>query len=145
MDALQTKLTETEEKMDLADVLYKSGVNSIQGYINGTEGLRDDLITQFQSLADSAKGAFNNTLEEHSPSKVFERSGKYTIQGAIIGAEDERPKLLRTYRDLGHSIVSAYDGALEDSASASRRMADVYDVVNAHSAGIGRQYRSGAA
>ena len=35
--------------------------------------------------------------------------------------------------------------ALEDSASASRRMADVYDVVNAHSAGIGRQYRSGAA
>lgn len=145
MDALQTKLTETEEKMDLADVLYKSGVNSIQGYINGTEELRDDLITQFQSLADSAKGAFNNTLEEHSPSKVFERSGKYTIQGAIIGAEDERPKLLRTYRDLGHSIVSAYDGALEDSASASRRMADVYDVVNAHSAGIGRQYRSGAA
>lgn len=145
MDALQTKLTETEEKMDLADELYKSGVNSIQGYINGTEELRDDLITQFQSLADSAKGAFNNTLEEHSPSKVFERSGKYTIQGAIIGAEDERPKLLRTYRDLGHSIVSAYDGALEDSASASRRMADVYDVVNAHSAGIGRQYRSGAA
>ena len=145
MDALQTKLTETEEKMDLADELYKSGVNSIQGYINGTEELRDDLITQFQSLADSAKGAFNNTLEEHSPSKVFERSGKYTIQGAIIGAEDERPKLLRTYRDLGHSIVSAYDGALQDSASASRRMADVYDVVNAHSAGIGRQYRSGAA
>ena len=39
MDALQTKLTETEEKMDLADELYKSGVNSIQGYINGTEEL----------------------------------------------------------------------------------------------------------
>ena len=142
MDALQTDLDTAMSKMDKADEMYQSGINSIQGYINGTEELRDDLIAQFQSLANSAEGAFNVELEEHSPSRVFRRSGRYSVQGAVLGAEDEKPNLIETYTDLGKSVISAYTGALDDSM-ASRRMADVYDVVNAHSAGIGQAYHGG--
>lgn len=97
-------------KMDKADEMYQSGINSIQGYINGTEELRDDLIAQFQSLANSAEGAFNVELEEHSPSRVFRRSGRYSVQGAVLGAEDEKPNLIETYTDLGKSVISAYTG-----------------------------------
>lgn len=145
MSQLQTDLDNAMDKMDQSDEAYQSGINTIQGYINGSEEMRKLLVDKYTSLGNAATAAYNAAVKVESPSKVFRQSGRYTVQGAILGAEDERPKLLRTYSDLGHSIVSAYDEALEDSASASRRMADVYDVVNAHSAGIGRQYRSGAA
>lgn len=144
MSQLQTDLDTAMDKMDRADEAYRSGINTIQGYINGSEEMRGVLVDKYTSLGNAATAAYNAAVKVESPSKVFRQSGRYTIQGAIIGAEDERPKLLQTYSDLGHSTVSAYTGALDDSM-ASHRMADVYDAVNTHSADIGRTYRSGAA
>lgn len=145
MTQLQTDLDNAVAKMNQEDTAYESGVNTIQGYINGSEDMRDDLITQFTSLANAATAAYNAAQKIESPSKEFRQSGRYSIQGAVLGAEDERPKLIRKYGELGHSTISAYDGAIEDSVSASHRMADVYNVVNARSADIGRTYRSGTA
>ena len=145
MTQLQTDLDNAVAKMNQEDTAYESGVNTIQGYINGSEDMRDDLITQFTSLANAATAAYNAAQKIESPSKEFRQSGRHSIQGAVLGAEDERPKLIRTYGELGRSTLSAYDEALEDSVSAGHRMADVYNVVNARSADIGRTYRSGTA
>lgn len=126
MKELQADLDEATAAMNKEDDAYRSGVQTIQGYINGSESMRKQLIGTYDSLGDACSAAFNAATEIESPSKVFRRSGRYTIQGAVLGAEDERPKLLSTYTNLGESVADVFGSALMHTGN----YAGIFDAVS---------------
>ena len=108
MKELEDKAAAAVDKMNKEDNAYTSGVQTIQGYINGAEAKRSSIIGTFSSLADAAMDTYNRKLKINSPSKEFTKSGKYSVRGITVGTEKERPKLEKTYEKLGESTLDAY-------------------------------------
>lgn len=108
MAALNDTLDAAMKEMNKEDDAYTSGINTIQGYINGAEDKREDIIAEFGSLAEAAMRSYNSRLKINSPSKEFAKSGKDSVRGAIVGSEREKPKLKNTYERLGESALESY-------------------------------------
>lgn len=126
MTDLETRIAQTVDELDVSIEAGAAGAATIQGYIDGAESMRSQLVAKYRSLAAAANAAFSATLEIHSPSKVFERDGVNTIQGDIVGAESQRENLERTYESLALAAAGAYEKALpssteEPSAAAAQR------------------------
>ena len=137
-EEIQAEATRLAQNLNQSAAAYISGVNTIQGYIDGTEALEDILVGKYASLGEAVTAAYNGAVEINSPSKVFKRSGRDTVKGAIVGTDIEAPKLVKAYSDMGHDVIDSYNDAVE-----SRQMAMVYDMFNDRNARIVRQYSGG--
>ncbi|HKY37211.1 MAG TPA: tape measure protein [Polyangiaceae bacterium] len=60
----------------------------IDGLVNGITGGVGRVIDAVVNLGQSAKDAFANILDSHSPSKVFEQFGLWSGEGYAIGLEN---------------------------------------------------------
>ena len=113
MDNLEARLAEAEKKMDMEEEAFADGVNTIQGYIKGSESERKAIITTYGSLADAANKAYRDKLQIKSPSRVFKKDGEETIEGAILGAKGKEEELKETYRELASSATGAFKEDLQ--------------------------------
>lgn len=68
--------------------LSSSGVNMMQGLVNGINSMRGAVEAAAQSIAQSAANAVNSALDIHSPSRLMIQSGQYTGEGMAIGMEN---------------------------------------------------------
>lgn len=68
--------------------LYSSGMNMMQGLVNGINSMRGAVEAAAQSIAQSAADAVNNALQIHSPSRLMIQSGQYTGEGMAVGMEN---------------------------------------------------------
>lgn len=112
MTALESRLDETVEALDVSLEAGAAGINSILGYIEGAESMRSQLISTYSSLATAANDAYKGALMIQSPSKVFYSDGENSMEGAIDGGESKREELERTYERLALSAHKAYENAL---------------------------------
>lgn len=71
--------------------LTSSGVNMMQGLINGMNSMRAQVEQTARQIAESAANAVNNALQIHSPSQLMVESGQYTGEGLAIGMKNRTP------------------------------------------------------
>ena len=74
MSQLQTDLDNAMDKMDQSDEAYQSGINTIQGYINGSEEMRKSLVDKYTSLGNAATAAYNAAVKVESRRKYSGRA-----------------------------------------------------------------------
>jgi len=97
--------------------LFSSGVNAVQGFINGALSKGGSLYNSMYNLFYQAKVAAQKALDEHSPSRELFKSGANSTQGFINGALSLKDKLYSTIEDMYSGIT---DGAeIETSLSAA--------------------------
>ena len=113
-EQMESEYAELSEKLNKYDEAYKSGVQTIQGAINGAGAMGEGLREKFKQLADEAIGAWRAEMAQASPSKVFREMGSNDIMGAILGAESQRRTLRQTYGDLAASAYDAYESNMQD-------------------------------
>lgn len=123
MDDLEERLGKTIEELDVSVEAGAAGAATIQGYIDGAEGMRTQLQEKYKSLAKAANRAWKDELVIRSPSRVFREDGQNTIKGAILGGEDERANLESTYSSLGSSAGDKFSEALSGSYEAAQTAA----------------------
>lgn len=123
MEELITENESNIEKLNQADKAYESGLNTIQGFINGSEFMRTQIVKEYESLADAAVSAYNRKVQINSPSRRFAKSGRESVQGAIVGTQQEKPKLEKVYRELGGAVLDAYQRAEPSQAIAAMQAA----------------------
>lgn len=78
---------------DLWQDFKEAGSYLIQGLINGLENT--PIIGSVISLGKRVLGAFNSSLEIHSPSKLTEMTGEYFIEGFVKGINENKFKAVR--------------------------------------------------
>ena len=109
MSDIERRIQRTVDELDVSIEAGEAGAATIQGYIDGAEGMRSSLVAKYRSLANAANNAYKSTLDINSPSRVFAEHGKNTMRGAIEGAESEKDDLERAYKELAEAAVEAYE------------------------------------
>ena len=152
MSDLEKRVTEAVDNLNVSVEAGAAGAATIQGYIDGAEGMRAQLVAKYESLANAANGAYKKVLEIHSPSRVFREDGQNSIKGAIVGAEDERSNLEEAYTDLGSVATEAFKEATatsgefgemqEENATATERMTQAVDGLVDEMANLEESYTS---
>lgn len=117
MSAIEQRVADAVENLNVYTDASAAGADTIQGYIDGAESMRDSLVSKFTSLARAANAAYQAAMEQNSPSRLFRRNGRDTIQGAILGSEDKRKELEKTYASLAEAAIVAYQKATPRSFS----------------------------
>lgn len=116
MSSLEGRLDQAVGKMNQENKAYQNAVNTIRGFINGSESMRGQIAAEYDSLAQTANNAFRNRLQIKSPSKVFEKSGEYTAEGVIEGVRTKLPDVGRAYAAMGSFGFERYSAAVENAA-----------------------------
>ncbi len=74
---------------DLSQTLWQSGVDLISGLVGGLGDFVTDPIGFIIDLANGMVGGFEDTTDEHSPSKVMEQRGEWFVDGLTQGLENK--------------------------------------------------------
>lgn len=107
MAALQTELETTISEMDMSDVAAVSGQNTIQGFINGAEGMLPAVTAAYSRIAQAAMDAIDRKLDINSPSREMEWRAEMTWAGYIGKTEAMTPELKAAMADAAGAGVSA--------------------------------------
>ncbi len=110
-------LTDADESLaELEEKARDAGSNTMDGLINGIKSKIKDLRDKMIEAANAAMDSYNDTMDQHSPSRVMEKSGEYTLDGAIVGVDNR---------------IAAFQRKMEDAAIAGndaflrKRLAEV--------------------
>lgn len=79
--------------------LYGSGVNMMQGFINGINSMRAAVDAAAAEIANSAATAVNSALQIHSPSRVLDQSGQFAGIGFAGGMQRTAGMIRQTAED----------------------------------------------
>lgn len=112
MDELQTELAADIEAMDLGNEAAESGKSTIQGFINGANGMLPQVQAAYSSIAQAAIDAVDAKLDIHSPSRVMMEKADMTWAGYINETKAMQPKLeeaMATAAGAGVDAVSEDD------------------------------------
>ena len=112
MDELQTELAADIEAMDLGNEAAESGKSTIQGFINGANGMLPQVQAAYSSIAQAAIDAIDAKLDIHSPSRVMMEQADMTWAGYINETKAMQPKLeeaMATAAGAGVDAVSEDD------------------------------------
>lgn len=107
MDELQEELAADIEAMDLGSEAAESGKATIQGFINGADGMLPDVEAAYANVAKKAMAAIDAQLGIHSPSRVMMEKARMTWAGYINETERMEPQ-----------VASAMAGAADTGAEA---------------------------
>ena len=135
MSDLETRIGQTVEELNVSVEAGAAGAATIQGYIDGAESMRSQLVAQYKSLAQAANNAYKATLSIKSPSRVFREHGKNTVLGAVLGVEENEGDLVRAIEHMGEAAVEAMERSLpssiEEPSDASRQDAQTAAILKA--------------
>lgn len=91
MDELQKELAADIDAMDLGTEAAESGKSTIQGFVNGAEGMIPSVQAAYARVAQSAIDAIDKKLDIHSPSRVMMEKANMTWAGYIKETEAMEP------------------------------------------------------
>lgn len=83
MDELQKELAADIDAMDLGTEAAESGKATIQGFVNGAEGMVPSVQAAYARVAQAAIDAIDKKLDIHSPSRVMMEKANMTWAGYI--------------------------------------------------------------
>lgn len=113
MRELQEELSTTVTALNMEEDMYTSGMQTVQGFINGSSRMQGEVINTYTQLARAAMNAVKREFDQHSPSRKFYQIGQYNVLGAIQGTEDERPHLEEAYADTASAAIESYNRRTE--------------------------------
>lgn len=87
---------ENPDGQSLISHFKEIGRNTIQGFIDGVESLRDRAVNTVKSLGNCIIRRAKTVFDEHSPSRVFREIGAFVVEGFDLGLGDMIPKTYRT-------------------------------------------------
>lgn len=135
MAEIEKRMQEAVDELDVSIEAGAAGAATIEGYIEGAEGMRSALVSTYKSLARAANNAYKSELDIHSPSRVFREDGKNTIRGAIEGAEEEKAALAATYENIAKTAIDSMRKSipsnLEEPSSSAAQREQTAAIVNA--------------
>lgn len=103
-----------------ADNLYKAGIDSAQGYVNGLRDKKSAIRQEIEEIADMIVQTLRNKLKSKSPSQVFVEIGRDSMEGMAIGLSNSS-KL----------VTNAVTGVANDAMNAMRRsMTNIGNIVS---------------
>lgn len=107
--------------------MYKNGLHSVQGMIDGAEKSRRALITQYTSLAAAADEAVRQRLGIHSPSKVFGDIGSNTIESMVQRIKDRESDLSDTMKEAADLAIQSFGDENEEAKDMAGKFLDAYN------------------
>ena len=114
--SIVSTMSQMKSSIDGLD-LYSTGVNVMNGLINGMESRRGGLISTAQSIAQTVKNTMNNALDIHSPSRELYKTGVYTGLGQINGMKSTLPEIQQTADKMGQTAIPDDNNRYAPSAS----------------------------
>lgn len=106
--SIVSTMSQMKSSIDGLD-LYSTGINVMNGLINGMESRRGGLISTAQSIAQTVKNTMNNALDIHSPSRELYKTGVYTGLGQINGMKDTLPEIQQTANNMADASIPEND------------------------------------
>lgn len=105
---LSAELGETAREMGiyLSEELYQTGVDAMEGLINGLESQLDRVRELMSEIAATIRNGLNDELDIRSPSRVLYKIGEYTIAGFINGIEDTAKQLDATASGVANDTIN---------------------------------------
>lgn len=94
---------------------FATGINAIQGFIDGINHKSSELEETAILIANKVKNAFSGKrgLDEHSPSKVFMTYGEYASEGFIVGLTSYADRITESSSAVANSAVDALKTPLQ--------------------------------
>ena len=114
--SIVSTMSQMKSSIDGLD-LYSTGVNVMNGLINGMESRRGGLISTAQSIDQTVKNTMNNALDIHSPSRELYKTGVYTGLGQINGMKSTLPEIQQTADKMGQTAIPDDNNRYTPSAS----------------------------
>lgn len=121
LDELINSTTEKIGELDVSDEAATAGANTIQGYIDGAEGMLDAVVAAYASVGEAAKAALEGAVGEpgtYTPPDHDATGTAFARRGfAIVG--EEGPELV--WFNGGEKVSTAHE------TEAIRRNSEFYD------------------
>lgn len=95
-----------------ADSMYKAGLDTAQGLLDGLKAKQDAIAAQMVSIADAMVEAIRKKLDMHSPSRVFSGLGGYTVNGYINGIQKMLPEVSKVSKKIGTTTFNSVNKTL---------------------------------
>ena len=92
---------------------YDSGVNLIQGLLNGINSKANEATLAVNALGVSIQNAFNGTMQIFSPSKVMKKSGGNIVEGVVQGIKDKKQKAVDEAIVFGEEVVKGVNQSIK--------------------------------
>lgn len=108
MATLQQELVTKVGEMNLHAQAAESGRQTIQGLIQGAEGMKSQVAAAYARVAQAAIDAINAKMKIKSPSKVMEEASMYSMQGLVVGAEKNQERYANAMREAAQAGIDAY-------------------------------------
>lgn len=101
-----TKTTASGIKNSFSSLnLYSSGVNIMDGLLNGINSKRASIMSTAQSIAREISGTINTELDIHSPSREMVWSGNMVGAGMVKGIQQSTPDVYKSANDMVNATV----------------------------------------
>ncbi len=107
-----TSVEDITSQFDNID-LETTGVNILEGLIEGMESKTEDVKTTAGTVADSVKGTVEEAMEIESPSKVMYGIGEYIVQGMIDGMNSMHGALVEAAIKMARTIKEKVSNEME--------------------------------
>lgn len=108
MDNLQTELETTVAEMNLGQEAAQSGINTMQGFINGATDMLPQVEAAYSKVAQAAVDALNKKLQINSPSRVLFESGEYSMAGFVGGVEAMEPEVAAAMKEAAGAGIGSF-------------------------------------
>ena len=95
------------------DPYYQAGINTLDGYLNGTNAKAPSLWESMKSYGTRILGEFNKALGIHSPSRKARWSTQMVMKGLGLGFEDEEDVLLKKVRNVATNLLDVLKENME--------------------------------
>lgn len=92
---------------------YNSGVNMVQGLVNGINAKGNEATLAVNALGVSIQNAFNGTMQIFSPSKVMKKSGGNIVEGVVQGIKDKKQKAVDEAIVFGEEVVKGVNQSIK--------------------------------
>lgn len=108
MGELQTELETTITEMNLGAEAAESGKNTVQGFINGAEGMLPAVKAEYERIAQTAMQAIDAKLDIHSPSREMEWRAEMTWAGYINKTRELEPDVAAVMAEAANTGTNAF-------------------------------------
>ena len=98
----------------LKSVFAGYGSDAMQGFINGMEGRRGDVIATAGSIANDASSTISSALQIGSPSRLLEKYGAWGIKGLENGMESREKNVKKITQRIADVMASIFIPNMSD-------------------------------
>lgn len=99
------------------DATYELGKDWVQGFINGLDGMEDDLVTSVRKVMKGTLDAAYQAGGFGSPSRYTTEMGEYLMLGFVQGFVNEYPNAEMVFKDTTIDLIDVLRESIDEAVS----------------------------